>query len=201
MSTKSLTIGEFITNTLEEFADLPPIKRIGYFFSSPAGPTILSSIFNNTTNIQEPSDSRLLYRKGSWVNIRFASYLYDNLSNEWFVPLYLENLLELCSPLSSVDTAKKESIERLLEFSISAAYNEVGVLALKSLFKFRDSKRQSIKESFKNLRENGKITEFSEARNLWYEILKLFRIDLFNASTFACNDLLSHLKDGKSLKK
>lgn len=164
LSSKRLTIGEFITNSFEEFKGLLPIKRIGFFFSSPAGPTILSSIYNNSMNLQEPSDSRLLYRKGSWVNIRFASYLYDKLSEERLVPLFLEKLLEVCSTLDKVDNTKIESIARLLEFSKGTAYNEVGVLALKSLFKFRDSKRQSIKESFKNLRENGKITEFSEVR-------------------------------------
>lgn len=162
LSSKRLTIGEFMTNSYKEFQGLLPIKRIGYFFSSPTGPTILSSIYNNSRNLQEPSDSRLLYRKGSWVNIRFATYLYDKLSEEWLVPLFLEKLLGVCSSLE--DHAKVAAIEKLLEFSKDTAYNEVGLLALKSLFKFRDSKRQSIKEGFKTLRENGKITEFPEVR-------------------------------------
>lgn len=165
-SLSRLTIGEFLTNSFEEFKGLPPIKRIGFFFSSPAGPTILSCIYNNSRNLQEPSDSRLLYRKGSWVNIRFASYLFNKLSEEWLVPLFLEELLEVCSSLDKVDTAKIELIEELLEFSKDTAYNEVGVLALKSLFKFRDSKRKCIRDSFKDLRENGRITEFPEARRL-----------------------------------
>lgn len=164
------TIGEFLTNSFEEFKGLPPIKRIGFFFSSPTGPTILSSIYNNSMNLQEPSDSRLLYRKGSWVNIRFASYLYNILSNRVLLPLSLERLLEVYREMAEsnpdkVDNTKIEAIERLLEFSRSTAYNEVGVLALMSLFKFRDSKRENIKEGFKNLRENGKISEFIEVRS------------------------------------
>nr|CAB40817.1 unnamed protein product [Neurospora intermedia] len=204
LSPKRITIGQFITSSFEEFTAWSPLKRMGFFFSSPAGPTILSSIFNNSTNLQEPSDSRLLYRKGSWVNIRFAAYLYSKLSEEkhGLVPKFLEKLREINFALDKVDVTEIDSkLSRLLEFSVSAAYDEVGTLALKSLFKFRNSERESIKASFKQLRENGKIAVFSEARRLWFEILKLIRLDLFNASSLACDDLLSHLQDRRSIKK
>lgn len=163
--TTSKTIGDFITTSLEEFTRLNPIDRIGFFFSSPTGPTILSSIFNNTTNLQEPSDSRLLYRKESWVNIRFATYLYNTLSKRSSVVSFLNRLAELYRRMGE-DEKKIEEITRLETFVDNVAYNEVGTLALKSLFKFRDTHRQEIKEDFKALREKGKILEFSEARAL-----------------------------------
>lgn len=59
------TVGEFVTHTFKEFIDLPMINKIGYFFTSPSGPTILSCIFNDSLNLQEPGDIRLLYQKGS----------------------------------------------------------------------------------------------------------------------------------------
>jgi len=106
-STENLKIGEFVTNLFKDFINLTPIERISFFFSSPTGPTILSSIFNNTTNLQEPSDTRLLYRKGSWVNIRFAPYLYSKLTDENLVARSLEKLLELFTKMEDIKKATK----------------------------------------------------------------------------------------------
>ena len=119
------------------------MDKLGYLFDSPTGPTVLSCIYNNTDKLQEPADNRLLYKRNSWVNRRYAHYIYTLLRVSLKFPEKNYARLIIDTHLRPIDTLEKdtdniellkkaETLRELKVFISNEAGSFLGGLALSS---------------------------------------------------------------------
>jgi hypothetical protein len=208
------TIGNLLTYLYKVFSSHDPMDKLGLLFSSPIGPTVLACIYNDSEYLQEPSDNRLLYRSNSWVRKRYASYIYEMTSNTHldFLNLVLDAFISNTKEHISEnyifkDTITPQGLEKELSDLVNLkyflncnGYSETGILALKSLFKFPEPQQEVIKKEIELLKSKSLYDEYREIRIEWKNFLRLLRLDIFNASSFACDDLLRWLEKGLGVK-
>ena len=113
------TIGDFITYHFNLFSNMDTMTQIGWLFDSPSGPGIINCIFNGSLKLEQPSDKRFLYRKGSWVHHQYGSYIHGIMEPGSGQMLTLEKLtshsLNVESSKKTPDKSRCETLEKILK--------------------------------------------------------------------------------------
>jgi hypothetical protein len=79
------------------------------------------------------------------------------------------------------------------------ARSALGILALESWFKLHPSLEKELRKKIELL-HTDQLDDFKNYRKIWKNFLKLIKLDLYNASSFACHDLINQLEHENNLK-
>lgn len=197
------TIGNLIEILFDRFSKLDSTSQIGHFFDSPSGPSMLSCIFNNSLELQEPADGRLLYKKRSWVHSHFGSYLHSVMEHDLptvhEVVKYRRDQEEI---KTLPDPSRVEKLQFLVEFleNKEESASHLSLVAKNSLFKFKKDMEASHNAEISKFRSEGSYEKFKEIRKIWKTIQGFLTLNLFNASTMACDHILIRREDNLSIK-
>jgi hypothetical protein len=153
-------------------------KSSGYF---------LSSLYNNTWNLNQPTSSELLFRKKSWVSERWYAYRHEVLKK------YLNGLLECEIHLEikslGLNLELPKSLKELRDLH-EWARELSGHWRLKSLLELGIKHLEHIhSQSYR--RERIGIRESLNER--WLLLINsLLPLNIYNVRSYACHDLLTN---------
>lgn len=211
----SITNGRFITKIAKDFNKLSENQRIALLFETKPGFRMISAIYNGSWQLNEPCMSKLEYNKGSWIHTEWGNYMYncdlydllkllenkyrhieENFDEEFDdrFPDDVSWLLQLVKRMGKLELM----IEYLKEYG-GSIYKEGSLedLARSSLFKWRED---WLKSKLTALTSEEQV-ELIYHKNMWKTIYTELRINLYNASTFACSDLIWWISESNLLKR
>ncbi len=217
-----LTIGTWINRKAQIFQGLSEMEKLNLLFTTIPGFRMISAMFNKTWQLSEACLNKLEYDKGSWIHKRLGSYMYN--CNIWVLISTLNRKLDLenenypYSGLSDKWTSKeerlrlladkrKEKLCKLLEYLHETA-GKLQRIENKKILRIENLSRASLFKWKSNWPQRGitKLTSkekesFLFHREQWKQIYLEFRVNLYNASSLACNDLVNWLSDPKHWKR
>lgn len=225
-----LKVSDWIEQNILGFENLSADDRISLLFKTRAGPSILARIYNNSWDLSNPGDSRLLPSIKSWCVQRYPQYLFDLHWIEWREIIRKKILLaearmkEIESSINKVDLVSmslvsgetytgeirrmKETTELVIEIqnlrNLELMTGIVARIDIKSIVKSCTFKYRNPEQDILNtiLKEQA----FSQGQikfiwNYWKQLFALVKLTPQNASSLACEDLLNTLNvEGGELK-
>lgn len=204
---KYRTIGCWIADNYGNFQLLSSMEKLELLFNSPSGPSILSRMFNDSIDLLEVSDTRMLYTSKSWVRTHLGDYLYG-ISHDVYGKvvrtklMWLKQRIETERPEESKYNSRR--LFKLLEmanlYATESERSPIGILAWNSLFKFREDPGKSPDESSFSTLTSDEKQVFIAFRKIYKNVLMELKTTLLNSSTFACDSLMSHWGNGGSVK-
>lgn len=198
------TFGEWIESQAYDFEKLGSSQRIALLFNTNAGARMISSIFGNAWQLNEPALTRLTYCRGSWLYAKIGSYLWN--MDVRLLKTVLERKLEFALlDLEELGcSASTRQLERLsnriskLEVCVKflALHGENGTregaleyVSRALLFQWKTEWLDKAKIGFSDS-ETEKMLLY---RSMWKDVFYEIRLNLYNSSTFACDDLLGRV--------
>ena len=166
---------------------------------------MFACMYNNSWTLSEPSNRKLIYSDKSWIRTGYGKYLASNIKISMLYK-HLENLnkniiFELKEYYNILSSISKESktwaiwflrtnklelkrleLDLMLRF-LSSENKEIMNLAWISLFKWKTEDPLVIRPDKKK--------EFLRARIILSKAYSTLKLNISNASSLACHDLLS----------
>lgn len=176
-------------------------------FSPIVGPRMFSRLYNNSWILSEPTNNKLTYKKGSWVWSNWGEYLKKIITSRGTLTAIFnmerkllakeaqeleDNLLHSPNFKSDLNKWLKITCKTLpslnnleLDVLVNSDNPEINENAMHYLFKHKKTTNLLVN----NVNKRSYLEQF----NLWKYLIKwLIDLNIYNASTFACDDLLEN---------
>lgn len=210
----NLLTRKWVEEKLAEFKDLN-WNSVGLLFSRKAGLRALASLYNNKWDLGEPTNTELTYCKGSWVHSKWGNYLWLHLAGKpgtmWklldrkitqltglsscytrLADLGLENIcLKRQKRIShEIDQWKDLQNKFPMLYSVDGMETVDQFIKWKSRGVFNRDKAGYLCSKYYPWRKEPDSSV--NLRKSWKQLISLMKLDIYNASSFACSDLLEN---------
>jgi len=190
------TIGEWITKKGEEFLKITPSERIEKLFESERGPLVLNKLYGGSWGEAEPTSTRLEFVEKSWCNRHWGEYLHS------LGPTKTNSLRGVCQVIAmSPDTSEIEREEILRSLydlmEVGQFHREI---AWELMFKkWEPWKEENLRWRLDQVSSKEDKTLLEKARTAWKNLISIMEMTAWNSSTYATDDLLNRMKEGRSI--
>lgn len=187
-------VSDWLEEKLKEFEKMEVSERIKGVFTEPAGPTLISRMYNykDTWEIEREKAVKLEAHKDSWCAKFWARYVY-NLAFSGRVFEIMKNLVKYEGLVGEELKRVEESLEILGEFSVEDQREALWNLHIvnEDILRSEGVSEESI-QLLKNHREELEI-----ARESWRCLLELLELNISNSSSMAMDDLTTSYATAK----